>query len=107
MATKLNVDTGGLDIGKKLWEKHQADEYTRVDNYKEAICINCFKKDATSATVADICGECAGKRGSRCGIFLKTVNTYSFFIVIYTGIFISLVFLPKLLTNVQATSINV
>ena len=37
MATKLNVDTGGLDIGKKLWERHQKDEYTHVDNYKEAI----------------------------------------------------------------------
>ena len=61
--TELNVNTGGELIGKKLWDKHQKDEYTHVDNYKEAICINCFKKDATSATVADICGECAGKRG--------------------------------------------
>ena len=26
-------------------------------------CINCFKKDATSATIVDICGECGGKRG--------------------------------------------
>ena len=63
MATKLNVDTGGQDIGKKLWKKHQENEYTRVDNYKEAICINCFKKDAVAATIMDICGECAGKRG--------------------------------------------
>ena len=44
MATKLNVDTGGQDIGKKLWEKHQKDEYTHVNHYKEAICINCFKR---------------------------------------------------------------
>ena len=63
MATKLNVDTGGLSIGKKLWDRHQADEFTHVDNYKEAICLNCFSKDATSATIVDICGECAGKRG--------------------------------------------
>jgi len=63
LPTKLNVDTGGLDIGKKLWDKHQADEYTHVDNYKEAICINCFKRDATAATIVDICGDCAGKRG--------------------------------------------
>jgi len=62
MGTKLNVDVGS-DIGKKLWDKHQADEYTHVDNYKEALSINCFSKDATSATIADICGECAGKRG--------------------------------------------
>jgi hypothetical protein len=62
MGTKLNVDPGS-DIGKKLWEIHQENEYTHVTNYKEAICINCFKKDAASATIADICGECAGKRG--------------------------------------------
>ena len=43
MPTELPVDTGGTDYGKKLWEKHQSNEYTHVDNYKEAICINCFK----------------------------------------------------------------
>ena len=63
MATKLPVDTGGTYVGKKLWEKHQKDEYTRVSNYKEAVCLNCLKVDATSATIADICGDCAGKRG--------------------------------------------
>jgi hypothetical protein len=63
LATKLNVDTGGEDIGKKLWEKHQKDEYTHVDHYKEALCINCFKKDTAAATIVTICGECAGKRG--------------------------------------------
>ena len=55
MATKLNVDAGS-DIGKKLWKKHQDNEYTHVDNYKEAICLNCFSKDAAAATIADICG---------------------------------------------------
>lgn len=63
MATKLNVDKGGEDIGKKLWKKHQDDEYTRVNNYKEAICLNCFTRDVAAATIAMICGECAGKRG--------------------------------------------
>lgn len=63
MANKLNVNDGGTDYGKKLWDKHQADEYTHVDHYKEAICINCFKRDASAATIADICGDCAGKRG--------------------------------------------
>ena len=47
MATKLNVDKGGQDIGKKLWKKHQDDEYTRVNNYKEAICLNCSQKMLT------------------------------------------------------------
>ena len=63
MATELDTNKDANDLTKKLWEKHQADEYTRVDNYKEAICINCFKRDATSATIADICGDCASKRG--------------------------------------------
>lgn len=63
MATELNTNKNTNDSTKKLWEKHQKDEYTHVDNYKEAICINCFKKDATSATIVDICGNCAGKRG--------------------------------------------
>ena len=62
MATKLNINSGS-DLGKKLWIKHQKNEYTHVDNYKEALCINCFTKDAASATIADLCGECAGKRG--------------------------------------------
>ena len=63
MATKLNVDTGGEYVGKKLWENHQANEYTRVNNYKEGVCLNCLKVDAVSATIVTICGECAGKRG--------------------------------------------
>ena len=49
MGTKLNVDPGS-DIGKKLWDIHQKDEYTHVDNYKEAICINCFRKDNIKGT---------------------------------------------------------
>ena len=63
MATELDTNKNANDLTKKLWEKHQADEYTHVDNYKEAVCINCFKRDATSATIADICRDCAGKRG--------------------------------------------
>jgi hypothetical protein len=63
LATKLNVDTGGNAVGKKLWEMHQAHEQTAVDNYKEGVCFLCFHKDVVSATVIDICGDCAGKRG--------------------------------------------
>ena len=63
MPTELPVDTGGTDYGKKLWDKHQSNEFTRVNSYKEAVCLNCLKTDATSATIADICSECAGKRG--------------------------------------------
>jgi len=63
VATELDNNSQANDLTKKLWKDHQANEYTHVDNYKEAICINCFKRDASSATIADICGECAGKRG--------------------------------------------
>ena len=63
MATELDTNKDANDLTKKLWDKHQSDEYTYVDHYKEAICINCFKRDATSATIADICGDCASKRG--------------------------------------------
>lgn len=63
MATKLDNNSQSNDLTKKLWKTHQENEYTHVDNYKEAICINCFKRDASAATLVDICGECAGKRG--------------------------------------------
>ena len=63
MATKLDTNADANDLTKKLWEKHQSDEFTKVDNYKEAVCINCFKRDASLATIVDICGDCAGKRG--------------------------------------------
>lgn len=63
MATKLDVNTGGTDLGKKIWEVHQKNEETRVNNYKEAVCFGCLKNDAAGAGVFDICGDCAGKRG--------------------------------------------
>ena len=63
MATKLPVNTGGTDAGKKLWDKHQADEYKRVNQYKEGLCFNCFKSKALSATIVDICKKCGEKRG--------------------------------------------
>lgn len=63
MATKLNVNTGNTDVGKKVWDLHQKDEYTRVNNYKEGMCYNCFENNAVSALVLNICGDCAGKRG--------------------------------------------
>jgi hypothetical protein len=63
MPTSLDNNSKANDLTKKLWEKHQADEYTHVNHYKEAVCINCFKKDTCAATIAVICGDCAGKRG--------------------------------------------
>ena len=63
MATKLDVNTGNTYLGKKIWETHQKNEETHVNEYKEATCFGCLKSDAAAAGVFDICGDCAGKRG--------------------------------------------
>ncbi len=63
MPTNLDTNKNSNDLTKKLWEKHQSDEYTKVDNYKEAVCLGCMKVDVAAATIADICGDCAGKKG--------------------------------------------
>ena len=63
MATKLDVNTGNTYLGKKIWETHQKNEETHVNEYKEAMCFGCLKNDAAAAGVFDICGDCAGKRG--------------------------------------------
>jgi hypothetical protein len=63
MATKLDVNVGNTDLGKKIWKIHQDNEYTKVNNYKEGMCYNCFESNAVAALVLDICGDCAGKRG--------------------------------------------
>ena len=64
MATKLDVNTGGTKLGDKIWDIHQKNEYTKVNEYKEGMCFNCFKTGIpVGAGVNDICGDCAGKRG--------------------------------------------
>lgn len=62
MATKLPVNTNTWDT-KHLWNKHQADEFKKVNNYKEGYCYNCFKNRAVGATLVDICEKCFNKRG--------------------------------------------
>jgi len=83
MAEKLRVDDGGLDAGKRLLKKHQANEYTRVNNYKEAVCLNCLKKDRAIATIAVICGDCAGKRGREA--LLATVSHKYYGLCLFCG----------------------
>ena len=63
MPTELNTNENANDMTKKLWERHQGDEFTKVSNYKEAVCLGCMKVDVAAATIADICGDCAGKKG--------------------------------------------
>jgi hypothetical protein len=73
MPTELNTNANANDMTKKLWEVHQKDEYTRVSNYKEAVCLGCLKKDVAAATIADICEDCASKKGRE--PLLATVTT--------------------------------
>ena len=63
MATKLNLNSGGTDIGNKIVDIHQNNEYTKVNNYKEGVCFGCFGSNVVGALVADVCGDCAGKKG--------------------------------------------
>lgn len=62
MATKLPVNVGS-EIGRKLWDRHQNDEYTRVSNYKEGMCFRCFSNKSVAATVIDVCSSCLQKKG--------------------------------------------
>jgi hypothetical protein len=75
MAEKVNINGGQTDIGKKIIDIHQRNEYTRVNSYKEGMCFNCFGNNAVSALVLDICGDCAGKRG-RETILVPIKNVY-------------------------------
>jgi len=84
MATKLNINHGGTDIGKKLLRKHQENEFTRVNNYKEAVCLNCLKNDRAVATIAMICGECAGKRGREA--LLATISHKYYGLCLFCGL---------------------
>lgn len=63
MPTELDTNKDANVYTKKLWENHQKNEYTRVNNYKEALCFGCLKNKAANATVVDVCGDCAGKKG--------------------------------------------
>ena len=51
------------DAQKRLWKQHQANEYLHVNDDNEAVCFGCFTKAACNATLVDICGDCAGKKG--------------------------------------------
>jgi hypothetical protein len=63
LADKLNVDTGGTDVGKKLWKMHQDDEQKAVNNHKEGFCWKCEKKKSVAATLFNVCAHCRRNRG--------------------------------------------
>ena len=57
------MNDGGTDIGAKIIDIHQSNEYTAVNKHKEGLCWGCFKNDAVGATVVECCQACFEKRG--------------------------------------------
>ena len=76
LPTELDTNKNANDHTKKLWEKHQENEYTRVNSYKEALCFGCLSNKASNATVSDICGDCAGKKGREALMAVVKVKHY-------------------------------
>ena len=76
LPTELDTNKNANDHTKKLWEKHQENEYTRVNAYKEALCFGCLSNKASNATVSDICGDCAGKKGREALMAVVKVKHY-------------------------------
>ncbi len=63
------------DQTKKLRERVQADEHTKINNYSEGYCYGCSKNDKILSTLIYMCGECIEKRGAEglmCLVVKKT-----------------------------------
>ena len=52
------------DQTKKLRERVQKDEHTKINNYSEGYCYGCSKNDKILSTLIYMCGECMEKRGA-------------------------------------------
>jgi len=76
MPTKLPVYGENNTATKKLWEVHQKNEYTRVNNYKEGLCYDCFSNRAVGATIVDVCTKCMEKRGTETILAVVKMNHY-------------------------------
>lgn len=85
MATKLRVDKGPTAYGKILWDRHQKDEFKRVNNYKEGYCFNCFKNKAVGATLVTMCEKCFEKRGAE--TILNKVTDRAYGMCYFCGIY--------------------
>ena len=48
---------------KKIRERVQADEHTKINNYSEGYCYGCSKNDKVLSTMIYMCGEDIEKRG--------------------------------------------
>lgn len=49
---------------RKLRERVQDDEQTKINNYSEGFCYGCSKKDKIISTLIYACGDCMEKRGT-------------------------------------------
>lgn len=73
MPVKLNTNANSNVFTKKLWEKRQSNEYTKINNYSEGMCWGCLSRKEVGATLIDACDDCCARRGAD---VLLTVVTY-------------------------------
>jgi len=85
MPTELPVVLGS-DYAKRLWKKHQDNEYLRVNHYKEGYCFGCFKNRSVGSTIVDICEPCMLKKAKEAILTKIKYNYYGmcFFCNTYT-----------------------
>lgn len=63
---------------KKLWRKHQENEYTRISKHNEGLCVICFKKTFVVPVVIKACKVCLMKRGKEAYLAVFGHNIYGF-----------------------------
>ena len=63
------------DHTKKLRERVQKDEQTKINNYSEGYCYGCSKIDKVLSTLIYMCAECMEKRGTEGLMCLVTRKT--------------------------------
>lgn len=49
------------ESAKALWEKHQQDEFQRINKSREGYCYGCEKIDLVGARMIDVCKQCLKK----------------------------------------------
>ena len=60
---KLGINDGGTDLGAKVIDIHQSNEYTAVNKHKEGLCWSCYSNKAVGATLVEVCQDCFEKKG--------------------------------------------
>ena len=64
------------DQTKKLRERVQEDEHTKINKYSEGYCYGCNKNDKILSTLVFWCGECMEKKGQEglMGLIVKKTS---------------------------------